>query len=513
MRLMPKRLYQGSALALSLAALAIGGFAARPQAQGGQQPAAPPAPPAINQSADPLLKSFRFRSIGPASMGGRIDDIAVSESEPEHHLSRLRRRRRVQVGEQRRHVRAGVRDLQHRVDRRHRHPSDQPEHRLRRHRRGEQPPDHVVRRRRLQDDRRRQDLHQHRPEGDAGDRAHRHRSEESRDRLRRVAGPLFGPNKERGIYKTTDGGKTWNQIKFIDDDTGFTDIVLDPVNPEHHLRGELPAPPHGLLLQRRRARAAGSGRPPTRARRGRSVTGSGLPPGHRTAASRSTCRARIRTSSTRRSKRATSAGRCAPDPVTISRRREATPAGAAAVPQPGQAGPPAAGRGQARRQPRRSRSAAAAGGRRRRRRLQLVQQRRTRARLRRRARRRQAGQRRDRRRRRRSNPATRRHLPLRGQGPDVDAREQLQLASDVLQPDPRRSVERQDDLRRRPAGREVARRRQDVRDARRGRRQRRSRPRRSARDLDRSEEPEAHPGRQRRRPRHQLGPGQDVGLR
>src|SRR5206468_7572146 len=36
----------------------------------------------INQSADPLLAPFRFRSIGPASMGGRVDDIAVSESNP-----------------------------------------------------------------------------------------------------------------------------------------------------------------------------------------------------------------------------------------------------------------------------------------------------------------------------------------------------------------------------------------------------------------------------------------------
>ena len=44
-------------------------------------------------------------------------------------------------------------------------------------------------------------------------------------------GHLFGPNQERGVYKTTDGGKTWNLIKFIDHDTGFTDIVLDPVNP------------------------------------------------------------------------------------------------------------------------------------------------------------------------------------------------------------------------------------------------------------------------------------------
>src|SRR5262245_21261596 len=42
-----------------------------------------------------------------------------------------------------------------------------------------------------------------------------------------VLGHLFGPNKERGIYKTTDGGKTWNNVKFIDEDTGFTDLVMD----------------------------------------------------------------------------------------------------------------------------------------------------------------------------------------------------------------------------------------------------------------------------------------------
>jgi photosystem II stability/assembly factor-like uncharacterized protein len=43
-------------------------------------------------------------------------------------------------------------------------------------------------------------------------------------------GHLFGPNPERGVYKTTDGGKTWALVKFIDHDTGFTDIVMDPVD-------------------------------------------------------------------------------------------------------------------------------------------------------------------------------------------------------------------------------------------------------------------------------------------
>ncbi len=44
-------------------------------------------------------------------------------------------------------------------------------------------------------------------------------------------GHLFGPNAERGLFKTTDGGKTWTNTNFIDNDTGFTDVVMDPSNP------------------------------------------------------------------------------------------------------------------------------------------------------------------------------------------------------------------------------------------------------------------------------------------
>lgn len=45
-------------------------------------------------------------------------------------------------------------------------------------------------------------------------------------------GPLWGPGGERGLYKTTDGGKTWNRVLFISDNTGVTDVVLDPRNPD-----------------------------------------------------------------------------------------------------------------------------------------------------------------------------------------------------------------------------------------------------------------------------------------
>ena len=45
-------------------------------------------------------------------------------------------------------------------------------------------------------------------------------------------GHLFGPNPERGLYKSTDGGKTWKKSKYIDPDTGFTDVAIDPSNPK-----------------------------------------------------------------------------------------------------------------------------------------------------------------------------------------------------------------------------------------------------------------------------------------
>ena len=44
-------------------------------------------------------------------------------------------------------------------------------------------------------------------------------------------GHLWGPNKERGLYKTTDGGKTWTNTKFVDEDTGFVDVAMDPQSP------------------------------------------------------------------------------------------------------------------------------------------------------------------------------------------------------------------------------------------------------------------------------------------
>ncbi|MES2617872.1 MAG: glycosyl hydrolase [Bacteroidota bacterium] len=44
-------------------------------------------------------------------------------------------------------------------------------------------------------------------------------------------GPLWSAGGERGIYKTTDGGATWNRILFVSDNTGFNEVQMDP---RHH---------------------------------------------------------------------------------------------------------------------------------------------------------------------------------------------------------------------------------------------------------------------------------------
>ena len=44
-------------------------------------------------------------------------------------------------------------------------------------------------------------------------------------------GAVHGPTSERGVYKSTDGGKTWRKTLFIDNNTGVSGLSMDMTNP------------------------------------------------------------------------------------------------------------------------------------------------------------------------------------------------------------------------------------------------------------------------------------------
>jgi photosystem II stability/assembly factor-like uncharacterized protein len=46
-----------------------------------------------------------------------------------------------------------------------------------------------------------------------------------------VLGHAYGPQQERGVYRTTDGGDTWQRVLFVDENTGASDLAMDPNNP------------------------------------------------------------------------------------------------------------------------------------------------------------------------------------------------------------------------------------------------------------------------------------------
>ncbi|HEY2934189.1 MAG TPA: hypothetical protein VGK99_20810 [Acidobacteriota bacterium] len=186
-----------------------------------------PAPPSVNQSSDPLLKNFRWRSVGPANMGGRIDDIAVVESNPfviyvgfatgglwktvnngttwepifdAYSTSSIGDIAVSQTDPNIVWVGTGEAN----------------------NRQSSSFGDGVYK------------------STDAGKTFKNMGLKDTQSIPRIVIDPkdsntvyvavlghLFGPNKERGIYKTTDGGASWANVKFIDEDTGFTDLVMD----------------------------------------------------------------------------------------------------------------------------------------------------------------------------------------------------------------------------------------------------------------------------------------------
>ena len=182
------------------------------------------------KSDDPLLGTFRFRSIGPASMGGRLDDIAVSESDPNviyvgyavGGVFRSENNGTTFEPVFQTYGTASIGDIAI-------HPTN---------------PNIVYVGTGEANNRQTSSFGDGIYKTTDGGKTFTNVGLRETQSIARIAidprspdtvyvaspGHLFGPGPDRGVYKTTDGGKTWNKIKFIDDDTGFTDIAIDPSN-------------------------------------------------------------------------------------------------------------------------------------------------------------------------------------------------------------------------------------------------------------------------------------------
>jgi photosystem II stability/assembly factor-like uncharacterized protein len=59
-----------------------------------------------------------------------------------------------------------------------------------------------------------------------------------------AVGHAYGPQQERGVFRTTDGGKTWERVLFTDENTGCSDMAMDPSNPRVIFAGMWPIEIH-----------------------------------------------------------------------------------------------------------------------------------------------------------------------------------------------------------------------------------------------------------------------------
>jgi hypothetical protein len=215
---------------LSIAAGAGLGVATLLWAQ--ERAAEPPPPPPPNASADPLLRGFEFRSIGPATMMGRVDDIAGAEKDPMI----------VYVG----FATGGLWKSTDGGNHWHSEFDNMPNECIGSIGIAPSDPNVVYVGTGEANNRQSSSI------GDGvwgttdGGQHWNHLGLDDTQAIGRIVvdstnpnivyvavnGHLFGPNPDRGLYKSVDGGKNWKKSKYIDADTGFTDVAIDPSNPK-----------------------------------------------------------------------------------------------------------------------------------------------------------------------------------------------------------------------------------------------------------------------------------------
>ena len=194
-------------------------------AQGG------PERPLLNAAADPLLRGFRWRSIGPAGQGGRVNDIAVVEHDPSIQYVAFA------TGGIMKTVNRGttwtpIFDTYstHSVGDLALAPSN---------------PNVLYVGTGEPNNRQSSSFGDGMYKSTDGGRTFTQVGLRETQSIARVVvhprdpntvwvaavGHLFGPNAERGVYKTTDGGASWRKVLYVDENTGATDLVIHPTDP------------------------------------------------------------------------------------------------------------------------------------------------------------------------------------------------------------------------------------------------------------------------------------------
>ncbi len=219
------RVRPGTWLGLGLSALAAHALLAQGPAT------APTLPPLVNQSDDPVLRPFVWRSIGPANMGGRVDDIAVVESDPgtmyiglaTGGVWKTTNNGTTWTSIFDRYPVSSIGDIAIA-------PSN---------------PDVIYVGTGEANNRQSSSFGAGVYKSTDAGRSFEYVGLKDTQTIARIVvspkdpnvvyvaapGHLFGPNTDRGLYKSTDGGRTWTNARFVDENTGFTDVVIDPVNP------------------------------------------------------------------------------------------------------------------------------------------------------------------------------------------------------------------------------------------------------------------------------------------